>query len=281
MVRQKSVFEFVVVVVYVDVNVDAHVTTRPLPPGPAALLCLLLLACPSSAPAQPAAVRPVVAIVIDDVGESVDQLQPFLSIPLPLSFSVLPTTDRPAEVAGHLARLGRDVLVHLPMEPAEPDQMAGPGFLTTAMDAPTLRAVLARLLERVPSAVGANNHMGSRFTRDAARMEVVLAAMRERGLFFLDSRTDPGTVGGAVAAKVGLPFMERDVFLDNDPGEQEVLARLSDLAATARAKGCAVAIGHPRAATASALARFARDPARDVDLVPASRLPAPCRRPGP
>lgn len=213
---------------------------------------------------------PRLAIVIDDLGESTEQLAPFLAVPLPLSFAVLPTGPEAPRVARVLARRGSEVLVHLPMEPLEADHISTPGFLTTGMDDATLRAVLARDLERVPGAKGVNNHMGSRFTRDGARMAVVARVLKAKGLYFLDSRTDAGTVAHATCQAEGLPSLQRDVFLDNDPSEDLVLARLQEAATLAGTKGFAIAIGHPRPETAAALARFARDPG--VDVVPLSAL---------
>ncbi len=187
-------------------------------------------------------------------------------------------------MARFLHTLGREVLVHVPMEPEQADEMSHPSFLTTSMSDEEVILRMSAFLARVPGAVGANNHMGSRFTRDSHRMEVVLAFLRDRGLFFVDSRTTPATVGREVAVRAGVPFAERHVFLDNDPNRPEIETRLEEAIQTARREGCALAIGHPRVQTLEVLTRWARDPHRDVDVVPVSRLIAgPCRPdpPGP
>ena len=134
------------------------------------------------------------------------------------------------------------------------------------------------MLDGVPGALGANNHMGSKMTADAMSMDAVMRVLNLRGLYFLDSRTGTGSVALAAAARAGVPAMGRDVFLDDGADKATVAARLAELAAIARARGCAVGIGHPHPATAAAIMRFALDPSRDVDLV---RLPGllalPCR----
>ena len=233
---------------------------------------------PAADSIPPATDRPVVAILIDDLGESMEQVAPFLDVPGPLSFAILPTAAGPRDVAARLVALGRDVLAHVPMEPAEGDLVQTPGFLNTRMDDDVLRAVLARDLEAVPGARGANNHMGSRFTTDPERMDVVLRVLKARGLFFVDSRTTTASVGRAAAERAGLPEIDRDVFLDDEADRAGVDARLKELVTVAKARGCALGIGHPHAGTAAAIMRWARDPDRGADLVPLSRLLAlPCR----
>ncbi|NOZ02391.1 MAG: divergent polysaccharide deacetylase family protein [Deltaproteobacteria bacterium] len=227
---------------------------------------------------QPTGDRPLLAIVIDDAGESIEQLEPFLDIPVPLSFSVLSAASHPREVALSLEAQGRDVLAHIPMEPLSADHMGGPGFLLTSMTTREIAKTLEWDLERVPGAKGVNNHMGSRFTRDRYAMAVVLAELKKRGLYFLDSRTDPETVGREAARNARVPFLERDVFLDNDPHVPEINRMMNRAVEVAHERGCAIAIGHPRPNTAAVIRRFALDPDRDVDVIPVTRLLGlPCR----
>ncbi len=242
-------------------------------------------AAPAPIPfAPPSGDRPFLAVLIDDLGDSIPQAAAFASVPVPLTFAILPEAAEAPEVARFLRTLGREVLVHVPMEPDQADEMSHPSFLTTSMSDEEVLLRMTAFLARVPGAAGANNHMGSRFTRDRHRMEVVLAFLRDKGLFFVDSRTTPATVGREVAVRTGVPFAERDVFLDNDPSRPAIETRLEEAIRVARRDGCALAIGHPRVETLEVLMRWARDPRRDVDVVPVSRLIAgPCRGdpPGP
>lgn len=234
--------------------------------------------------APPSGDRPFLAILIDDLGDSIPQAAVFAAVPVPLTFAILPDAAEAPGVARFLGTLGREVLVHAPMEPDQADEMSHPSFLLATMTDDEITGRMTAFLARVPGAVGANNHMGSRFTRDPRRMEVVLAFLRDRGLFFVDSRTSPATVGREVATRVGVPFAERRVFLDNDPSGPEIETRLEEAIRAAHREGCALAIGHPRVETLEVLTRWARDPRRDVDVVPVSRLIAgPCRGdpPGP
>ncbi len=212
---------------------------------------------PPSAAGEDAWTGPVIALVIDDAGESMEQIAPLLPLPLDLSFAILPDAAQAPAVARTLVRAGREVLAHLPMEPEDPiPTVYGEHFLTVSMSEAEIQQTLSRQLARVPGATGANNHTGSLFTADEARMRTVLIELKRRGLFFLDSRTTPRTTGRTVATGLGLPLAERTVFLDNVPDEACVLARLQELVATAKARGCAVGIGHARPETIRALLRF-------------------------
>ncbi len=222
---------------------------------------------------------PLIAIVIDDVGQSFEAIDPFVALPLSLSFAVLPFLDHAPEIARDLAALGRDVLVHVPMEPCDPGAINGPRFLRTGMDDTTLRATLAGHLDRVPGAIGANNHMGSRLTPDLDAMRVVVSTLKDRGLFVLDSRTSADTTLLTVATQAGVPAMRRHVFLDDDDAPTAIREQIDEMIRIAKVLGCAVAVGHPRPGTYDALRELASRADPGVRFVPVSRLVnVPCGR---
>ncbi|MEQ8192984.1 MAG: divergent polysaccharide deacetylase family protein, partial [Rhodospirillales bacterium] len=114
-----------------------------------------------------------------------------------------------------------------------------------------------------------NNHMGSKFTEDRYGMTIVMKELRRRGLLFLDSRTTGKSVGAVIAHAVGVPYAERNIFLDNVNNLGEVRDRLAELEGIARRKGEAIAIGHPRDATIEALTAWLKDiKARGFVIVP-------------
>jgi polysaccharide deacetylase 2 family uncharacterized protein YibQ len=201
--------------------------------------------------------KPMLAIIIDDMGESLEQISPFLDLAVPITFSILPNAKGAKEVAGMLSRLGVEYMLHIPMEPNDPDMMESTRFLLTGMNAEDLRARLQDFLEKVGGAPkGANNHMGSRFTTDREGMRIVLEVLKERGLFFLDSRTTKDSVAREVAKETGVCFGERDVFLDSDVSEASISNSILHAVIIAKSKGFAIAIGHPRLETLSVLRRF-------------------------
>ena len=187
-----------------------------------------------------------VAIVIDDMGQDMKGLRGLLEVNAPITIAVLPHLKFSREVAREASLKGREVLLHLPMEPKGTDyNNPGEGALLTAMNEEDIRSTIAGDLMEVPGAVGVNNHMGSRFTEDEARMRAVLDVVRKNKLFFLDSRTSSMSVGTRLAKEMGIKNIGRNVFLDNNRDHQYIKAQLKELVAIAKKKGKAVGIGHP------------------------------------
>ena len=203
------------------------------------------------APPPPAAAPPdgaFVAIVIDDLGRSVADVDRLGALGVPLTYAVLPFESRTPEVVAALGRSGGEMLLHLPMEGhagADP----GPGALTLGMSQEELAAATREALAAVPGAVGVNNHMGSVLSADASSMRVVLGELAGHGLFFLDSRTTADSVGYPAARQLGMPAAERDVFLDPDLDPEAIRRQFHRLLDLARRDGSAIAIGHPHPAT--------------------------------
>jgi len=182
------------------------------------------------------------AVVIDDVGYNLENLEPFLSSRLDLSRAVLPGLPHSREAARRIRAAGKELLLHLPME-ARNGADPGPMAVLTTMDDEEVRRLLAASLEEVPAA-GVNNHMGSAATADERIMRVVLGYLKSRGLFFLDSRTTPETVVLPVAESLAAPALKRDVFLDNDPAPEAIRSQLGQGLELAEQRGQAVLIGH-------------------------------------
>lgn len=194
------------------------------------------------------------AIVIDDVGRELHVLEKLISLRYRLTFAILPGSVYATGAQLRLAadrRRYREALLHLPMEPLDGTQMhegaeATESFLQTSDDAKTLREKTAAALERVPAAIGVNNHMGSKLTADREAMDAVMSELSERELFFLDSRTHASTQAIAAAEHAGVPAISRQVFLDNDLDREQMRAQLLEAARLSKL-GPTVAIGHPSA----------------------------------
>ena len=198
--------------------------------------------------------EPKLTIVIDDLGANMGAVRRLLALDYPVTFAFWPHAahTREGAEAAHLA--GREILVHLPMEPeGYPSVKPGPGVLLRDASPEQIRDLTARGIARVPYAVGLNNHMGSRFTRSREGVRVVLEELSKRNMFMLDSLTHPRSVFYAEGLSVGVPAYCRDVFLDHVISRQAVLAALRRAEATALLTGRAVAIGHPHPQTLDVL----------------------------
>jgi hypothetical protein len=198
----------------------------------------------------------LVAIIIDDMGSSVREAQSLADIGVPLTFSVIPGLAKGKEVAA-LAQANRiEVMVHMPMEPkGYPHRRLEPnGLLMSQGDDELVRRINA-FFPLVPHAVGANNHMGSRFTEDRHRMRLVMSALKERDMFFVDSMTSPASVGLNLAQEIGVSSAARSVFLDNVQDVAAIKSQLHQLTDMARRRGSAIGICHPHQSTIQALAQ--------------------------
>ena len=213
----------------------------------------------------------MIAVVIDDMGLNRALSRRAVAMK-GLTLSYLPYgEDLPAQTAEARAA-GHELLVHISMAP-EGRENAGPNALTPGLPADEIARRLDWALGRFTGYVGINNHMGSRFTADEKGMTEVLTHLKSRGLLFLDSRTTAHTVGPIVAHRLGVPLAERSVFLDNVETVEAVRRQLAELEAAARRDGMAVAIGHPKEPTLTALeAWLEQAPSRGFVLVPLSAI---------
>jgi polysaccharide deacetylase 2 family uncharacterized protein YibQ len=191
------------------------------------------------------------AIVIDDVGRELELFDKLLALRFELSFSVLPDSIFADGVQQRLRadlRRPREILLHIPMEPLDPKAMggveSGENFMLASDSPEQLRAKLRAGIERVPTAVGVNNHMGSRLSADPTAMAALMPVLREHQLYFFDSRTTPKTVAATEAEAAGVPTISRKVFLDHESGHAAIRAALAEAAAYAREQPT-VAIAHP------------------------------------
>ena len=198
---------------------------------------------------------PRIAIVIDDLGNDVPAMERIARWPYDVCGAVLPVLPASSRTARQLEESGKQVLLHLPMEPRNPRMRPGPGVVLRSQTEEQIAQTLESDLDSVPGAAGVSNHMGSAATADSRVMRAVARVLARRGLFFLDSRTTGATVAGEAAREERVPTVSRRVFLDDVATEVEVRKALDELIARARAEGFAVGLGHPYAATLAVLER--------------------------
>lgn len=202
-----------------------------------------------------------------------EDVEEIIAIGQPVTVAVLPGLAHSSEVARRASAAGLEVLLHLPVESGDPTQPLGPMGVTVSMDGARIRAAVLEGLRSVPGAAGVNNHMGSRGTADRRVMRAIMEVVRDQGLFFLDSRTTPDSVVGAVAAEVGARFAVRTVFLDNVDEEEAIRTEIQRVIAVARARGEAIAIGHAQRLTPRVVAQMRGEFDRQgITLVPLSAL---------
>ena len=222
-------------------------------------------------PARPAAY--MVAIVFDDAGGSVGDVEEIIAIGRSVAVAVLPGLTHSTEVARRARAAGLEVLLHLPVEPHDDAKAMGPGGVMVAMSDAEIQSTVRAGLASMPGAVGVNNHMGSKGTADRRVVRAILEVVRDQQLFFLDSRTTVDTVVEPVAAELGVPAGRRLLFLDNQEDEEAIRQQVRRLIALARERGAAIAIGHAQRITARVVASMLAELDREgVAIVPVSTL---------
>ncbi|MFC5404153.1 divergent polysaccharide deacetylase family protein [Cohnella soli] len=217
-----------------------------------------------------------IAVVIDDFGNGMKGTPQMLDLPIKLTVAVmpfLPTTKADAEAA---FRKGHDVIVHMPMEPVKGlKSWLGPGAITTDLSDEEIRRRVEAAIAEVPHAIGMNNHMGSKATADARVMKVVLQVCKEKGLFFLDSRTSFKTVVPKVAGELGVTTLRNDVFLDDVYTHSHVMHQISVVKKFIESHDKCIVIGHvgsPGLYTSGALKQAIPELTGKATFVPLSRL---------
>jgi len=197
--------------------------------------------------------EPRIAIIIDDMGQEMQSAEALLALDAPITFAILPHQRFSEKVARNAGEKGRVVMLHLPMQPSTNAVSPGTGALLVTQSEDEIVKLIDGDIQSVPGASGVNNHMGSKFTEDEARMQTALKQIKKHGLFFVDSRTSPKSVGYKDASKLEMPVAARDVFLDNDRDVAKIESQIEKLVQIARKRGFAIGIGHPYHETIAAL----------------------------
>ncbi len=228
---------------------------------------------PHREPGAPGKPLPMVAIIIDDIGHDKKIAEKFFSLNAKLTLSILPHSRFCRDISVLAARKGYEVMLHLPMEPDEyPMVDPGPGALMVAMTPDERIGRLKQNIDAVPYAKGVNNHMGSKLTALSDEMNQVFGILKQRGLFFVDSRTTSASQTRSSARLFKVPYAERDVFLDHVQEREMIRRQIDQLINIAEIHGKAVAIGHPHQATFEVLAEVMPDLKKRVKLVSASEI---------
>lgn len=241
----------------------------------AALFTALLLTSVTVA-GEPGAAPAAISLIIDDLGNSLHEGERAAHLPAAVACAVLPHTPHARAIATAADAAGKEVILHLPMESRESLE-PGPGQLDAGMPALEMKATLDLDLDTVPHVRGVNNHMGSLLTTSPPAMEWLMRELRDRRMFFVDSRTTADSIAAAVARREGVPALERDVFLDDDPRPEAIAAQLDRLERLARQHGYALGIGHPHPTTLTVLEQWLpRLAARGIRVLPlTTRLASP------
>ena len=198
--------------------------------------------------------RGVIGIVIDDFGYRNDEISDgFLELDARLTYAIIPGHRYSTSFGEKAVESGHEVIVHMPMENTGKTYGEEEFVLMTAMDNETIQRRLNNAIEEIPTAIGMNNHQGSKASADQNIMSNVAKVIKERGLFFLDSRTTIETIGETTMEVFGVPTARRNIFLDNEDDEEKIEKQLMKLVKRSEEVGFAIGIGHVKPKTLNVL----------------------------
>jgi len=195
-----------------------------------------------------------IVLIIDDFGYRNDLISDgFLKLNIPITCAIIPGHSQSKIFAEKAINAGKEVIIHMPMESSVVTSGEEEYKIKTGMTSEEVEWRINEVLKEIPSAVGMNNHQGSKATTDGKIMSVVASVLKERDKYFLDSRTAANTVGEKSMRSIGVPTASRHVFLDNNPSIDQISAQLNELVAFAKKRGIGIGIGHARPNTLKVL----------------------------
>jgi polysaccharide deacetylase 2 family uncharacterized protein YibQ len=218
--------------------------------------------------------RGKIAVIMDDLGSSLRPVRKLQQLDIIITPSILPGTGKALTITSLLQNEGREYMIHMPMQPRSyPKTNPGSNALLLGQSDAKTRRLIQSYVKGVPGAVGCNNHMGSRYTEESKAMQVVLAEVKQYGLFFVDSRTIGDSVAFTEARKMGLKTATRNIFLDNKESIPAIRKQIHRMVSLAGDNQEIIAICHPYSETLEAF-RLEQGwlKQQNIDFVPASDL---------
>jgi polysaccharide deacetylase 2 family uncharacterized protein YibQ len=214
--------------------------------------------------------KPKIAIVIDDVSSQA-QKDAILSMGYKITMAFFPPTS------GHpdSARIAQNLpfyMIHFPMQASPKFKSPETNTLNITDSYETIENRVKQLRAWYPNAVYTNNHTGSVFTENDEAMDKLFRALKKYNFIFVDSRTSGKSVAKKYAQKYNMPYIVRNIFIDNEENYQYIQNQLKQAIEIAKKQGYAIAIGHPHSVTLKVL-RDSKHLLKDVEPIFVNQLP--------
>ncbi|MDO8535874.1 MAG: divergent polysaccharide deacetylase family protein [Candidatus Omnitrophota bacterium] len=197
--------------------------------------------------------NPRVAIVIDDFGYNINNLERILAVKRAVTFSVLPNLPYSKRIAQAASSKGYEVILHLPLESKDAAAPAETGTIRTDMNEKDVLTLLNKDIASVPGLKGVSNHQGSKATEDKRSMSIILSDLKKRSLYFFDSLVTDKSICREVATQARVPYAKRDIFLDNENSPEYIEKQILSLRKAAFKNGSVIAVCHDRKNTITVL----------------------------
>jgi len=161
---------------------------------------------------------PRIAVVLFGLGDQPAAADSFFRVAAPFGVALAPGLKSSREIFRAAHQRGREVVLHLPLEPINyPGLDPGPGTLLVTMKPAQAAAHLRRYLDDAAPVAAVANHMGSLATQDMTLMRAVFHELRRSHVPFLHVSPAAGAVCKALAGDMGVPYAEPDMVVDLEP----------------------------------------------------------------
>lgn len=210
------------------------------------ILAIGTLSC--SAQAATGTDTPKVVVIIDNLGDQEQTGAKAADLPGQITCSILPHARHSAKIAELCHQKNKSVILNTPMQ-ALNNYPLGPGGLRADMPQATFVKTLVADMQSVPYIQGLDNHMGSLLTAQTVPMNWLMQTIKTHGLFFLDNKTSPHSIAAKAAGANQVPFISRDIFLDNERTAQAIHKQWQSALKIAKRYGVAVVVAHPYSVT--------------------------------
>ncbi len=203
---------------------------------------------------QKGAVKGTICLVIDDFGFALNSdVQEFLLLNENITAAIIPGTLYAESIGRYADSIGVETIIHMPMESREEDETEYPISLNEKLNAVLVEERIQTAFEEVPTALGMNNHQGSKATENLQLMKDLARTLKKMNKFFLDSFTNPESRGYITMRRYGVPTQLRQVFLDHVEDPIQIKYNLDSLATLSHDMDIAVGIGHMKPITLEVL----------------------------
>ncbi len=213
--------------------------------------------------------KPKLAIVFDDVTTQ-SQVNQIKNIGFTTTISAMPPTKTHPNSAKITKKLPF-YMIHFPLE-ANSYRAEETDTLHIDDSYERIEKRVAQIRKWYPNAKYTNNHTGSKFTTNEEAMDKLFRALAKYNFIFVDSRTTRETVAKKMAKKYNMPYIARNIFLDNEQDFKYIQKQLKQAIRIAKKSGYAIAIGHPHKATIRTLKK-SKHLLKDLELVYLNQLP--------
>ena len=199
-------------------------------------------------------IKGTICLVIDDYGFIFnDMVKDFIKLDPNITAAIIPASPYGKQIGRYADSLDIESIIHMPMESYERDKINYEIDLNEKLNSTLIEERVRRAFAEVPTALGMNNHQGSKATENLQLMKDLARVLKKMDKFFLDSFTNPESRGYITMRRYGVPTQLRQVFLDHVEDIDIIKANLDSLVSLSHHMEIAVGIGHVKPVTLEVL----------------------------